>query len=123
MRLRLGTPAELCSGEHRSSPFVRKFSNGILTHDVTGVYSDGFDPDQDFVLFQFWDGNFLEDYVFTLALWLSILQGSEYLLGETITNLLDEGFAGGRDGCHNRCNSLEWSLSNPCRTLDLVTND
>ena len=76
---------------------MRNISNDTLTSDVTRVYPDGFDPDQHFVLFQFRDGNFFENYVFTLELWLSILQGSGDSLGKTITNLLDEGFTGGWD--------------------------
>jgi len=45
----------------------RIFRDG-LTSEIARIQSDGFNPDQYFVLFQFWDGNFFENYVFTLAL-------------------------------------------------------
>ena len=38
-----------------------------LTPEITRVQSNDFDPDQHFVLFQFWDGNFFENYVHALA--------------------------------------------------------
>ena len=56
----------------------KRFRDG-LTSDITRAQSDGFDLDQYFVLFQFWDGNLFENYVFTLALRLSIMQGSDYV--------------------------------------------
>ena len=72
MRLLLGTFAGPNNSECQLLLFCRAkkriFSDG-LTSEIAGVQSDGFNSDQDFVLFQFWDGNLFENYVFTLALW------------------------------------------------------
>jgi hypothetical protein len=81
MRLRLGTSARLNNGECQLSLFgaiyVYIFGDA-LTSVITRVHSNGFHSDQYFVLFQFRDGDFFENYIYTLALRLSTMQGIGY---------------------------------------------
>ena len=71
MHLLLGPFVELNSSQV-SVNILRNFARNSktpLTSNVTGIYCHRLDLDQYFVLFQFRDGNVLENESFALAFW------------------------------------------------------